>query len=83
MPTTKPRYTVTDTGDVEAMLDAAQHRWPAVRDRRQLLLLLARTGSAAVAAEASDARRERQLDALRRAETLVDADVLLSDAAWR
>jgi hypothetical protein len=55
MPTTKPRYTVTDAGEVTAMLDAAQRRWPQVTDRKALLLLLARTGRDAI--ESDEAKR--------------------------
>jgi len=87
MPTTQPRYTVTDTGQLREMLDLAQRRWPEVRDRRQLLLRLADLGANRVAAEldvtASRQRRERQQAAISRAPELVDVDVLLSDAAWR
>jgi hypothetical protein len=87
MPTTQPRYTVTDTGDIRAMLDLAQRRWPQVSDRRQLLLRLARTGGEQLKAEldAGDrrTRMERQAAALGRATDLVDPDVLLSDAPWR
>jgi hypothetical protein len=87
MPTTQPRYTITDTGDIREMLDLAQRRWPDVRDRRQLLLRLAGAGRDRVAAELEasslERRSERQRAALRRGQDLVDADVLLSDAAWR
>lgn len=87
MPTSQPRYTITDTGDVREMLDLAQRRWPDVRDRRQLLLRLADAGRDRVAAELEQSGREgrfeRQQAALRRARELVDADVLLTDAAWR
>mgnify|MGYP006915253010 CR=1 FL=1 len=38
MPTTKPRYTVTDTGEVSELLDRAQRRWPDLHDRKKLLL---------------------------------------------
>jgi hypothetical protein len=51
MPTTKPRYTITDTGIVSDQLDAAQRRWPEVRDRKELLLRLAAAGRAAIARE--------------------------------
>jgi hypothetical protein len=51
MPTTKPRYTITDTGVVSEQLDAAQRRWPDVRDRKELLLRLATAGRAAIARE--------------------------------
>lgn len=69
------------------MLDAAQRRWPDVRDRKELLLRLTAAGSDAIAAEAAGEergrRRERQQEALRRAKELVDAEVLLADSAWR
>ena len=87
MPTTKPRYAITDTGEMARMLDDAQRRWPEVNDRRELLIRLAATGRDAIAAEsAADDRamlRDRQRAALSRARSLVDLDELLSDAAWR
>lgn len=87
MPTTQPRYSVTDTGEVEKMLDLAQLRWPDVRDRKQLLLRLAAVGRDAIAPDVDEGerarRRELQLAALGRACELVDADELLDDAAWR
>ncbi|HWC47783.1 MAG TPA: hypothetical protein VG448_02760 [Solirubrobacterales bacterium] len=57
MPTTKPRYTITDTGTVSEQLDAAQQRWPEVRDRKELLLRLAAAGKAAITREI-DQRRQ-------------------------
>lgn len=57
MPTSKPRYTLTDTGDLSQQLDRAQRRWPDVRDRKQLLLNLAATGSEAIEQEAATRRR--------------------------
>jgi hypothetical protein len=87
VPTTQPRYTVTDTGDMLEMLDLAHRRWPEIEDRRQLLLRLARVGAEQVASEldstAATERRERQQRAMSRAGQLVDVDLLLSDAAWR
>ena len=56
MPTTKPRYTVTDTGELSELLDAAQRRWPDVPDRKDLLLKLVATGGEAIEREAA-ARR--------------------------
>ena len=86
-PTTRPRYTITDTGEIAGRLDAAQRRWPDVQDRKELLLRLAAAGSEAIAAESAEEerglQRRRQREALRRAPELLDADVLLSDAAWR
>jgi hypothetical protein len=57
MPTTKPRYTITDTGTVSEQLDEAQRRWPEVRDRKELLLRLAAAGKAAITREI-DQRRQ-------------------------
>lgn len=56
MPTTKPRYTVTDSGSVSELLDEAQRHWPEVTDRKQLLLRLAETGCEAIEREGA-ARR--------------------------
>lgn len=87
VPTTHPRYTVTDTGELHELLDIAQRRWPDVQDRRQLLLRLASAGASRVAAELHEAdarlRRERQAAALARASDLIDTDILLTDGAWR
>lgn len=87
MPTTHPRYTVTDTGELRDMLDLAQAQWPDVEDRRQLLLRLVALGGEAVAeqvgSEALRRRSDAQREALRRAVGLVDVDELLADAAWR
>lgn len=86
LPTTKPRYTVTDTGHLAELLDAAARRWPDVVDRKQLLLRLAEEGhhalaSAEVATVARD-RRGRVALALERIPSLVDVDRLLADEAW-
>jgi hypothetical protein len=57
MPTTRPRYTLTDTGALRQQLDEAQRRWPKVRDRKELLLRLAEAGRKAIAHEAEERRR--------------------------
>lgn len=54
MPTTRPRYTVTDTGELGEQLDLAQRRWPEIRDRKVLLLRLVDAGREAIAREAAD-----------------------------
>jgi len=54
MPTTKPRYTLTDTGALREQLDEAQRRWPEVRDRKALLLRLTAAGRAAIEREARE-----------------------------
>ena len=85
MPTTKPRYTITDTGETAELLDLAARAWPGVDDRRQLLLRLLDAGREVAEREAEDAadRRERRREALRRATDGLDVELLLSDAAWR
>lgn len=84
MPTTRPRYTVTDTGHTAELLDLAQRAWPEVTDRRQLLLRLTEIGGEALGAKLADheQRRERQRRGLERAARLVDVDTLLGDQAW-
>ena len=86
MPTTKPRYTFTDSGHVQALLDAAQQRWPEVTDRKTLLLRLAEEGRNALESEVeqltNEERRKRTQTALERIPSLVDAELLLSDRAW-
>ena len=57
MPTTRPRYTLTDTGTLREQLDEAQRRWPDVRSRKELLLRLAEAGRKAIAGEADERRK--------------------------
>ena len=54
MPTNKPRYTFTDTGELTEMLDLAERRWPAITDRKALLLQLATAGAESVKAEVAN-----------------------------
>src|SRR4051794_41859284 len=86
VPTTRPRYTLTDTGAVEEMLDIAQRRWPGV-ERKELLLRLTAAGRDAVAQELDQRegteRRERQSTAMREGAGLVDAGGPLADAPGR
>lgn len=86
VPTTRPRYTITDTGSIRALLDDAQLRWPGVRDRKELLLRLAQAGhdslhSPRAEAEESD-RRERQRAALSSLQRTIDWDAIRDDQAW-
>ena len=87
MPTTHPRYTITDTGPVRALLDDAQRRWPEVADRKKLLLRLAQTGHDSLHLSDADAeterRRERQRTALAGLQRTVDWDAIRNDQAWR
>jgi sulfite reductase beta subunit-like hemoprotein len=57
MPTSKPRYMLTDTGELSELLDVAQRRWPEVANRKELLLRLAAAGAETIATEA-EKRRE-------------------------
>ena len=86
MPTTRPRYTFTDTGHLRDLLDAAQGRWPEVTDRKALLLKLAEEGYVAVRSGEEDLtaseRRVRAQAALERIRSLTDLELLLSDRAW-
>lgn len=54
MPTTKPRYTLTDSGALSELLDEAQQRWPQVRNRKELLLRLAEAGREAIEREGAE-----------------------------
>ena len=85
VPTTRPRYTVTDTGEVAEMLDLAQRAWPEIVNRKELLLRLATEGRDAARARLDGAdderRRAAQRAALARAPELIDVELLLSDAA--
>ncbi|HEY1690092.1 MAG TPA: hypothetical protein VGF95_14650 [Solirubrobacteraceae bacterium] len=87
MPTTKPRYTITDTGPISTLLDDAQGRWPEVRDRKALLLRLAEAGHEALqleqAGERGKERRRAQRDALLGLQRSVDWDSIRDDQAWR
>jgi hypothetical protein len=93
---TRPRYTVTDTGQTSELLDLAQQVWPEVTDRRELLLRLTRAGGLALQSQLADedARRERQRVGLQRAAQLVASGlrparrrrrvalILLDKSAW-
>jgi hypothetical protein len=87
MPTTHPRYTVTDTGALSELLDDAQHRWPDVHDRKELLLRLARAGHRSLNLDESDAGARRRLGqqraALTRLQRAVDWGAIRDDQAWR
>jgi len=84
VPTTRPRYSVTDTGKTAKLLDLAARAWPEVQDRKELLLRLAEAGAGAVERDLQegDAARERRREALLRSRDLLDADVLLTDQPW-
>jgi hypothetical protein len=86
VPTTKPRYTFTDTGPLRELLDAAHQRWPEISDRKDLLLRLAEEGHKALELGdeqiSEENRRARAQTALGRIPELVDAELLLSDRAW-
>ncbi len=87
MPTTRPRYTFTDTGHVRDLLDCAQRQWPEIEDRKQLLLRLAESGHELIAqmdAAADTVRkRERRRTALAELRRIVDWNAIADDQAWR
>jgi hypothetical protein len=86
VPTTKPRYTFTDSGHLKTLLDAAQETWPETTDRKVLLLRLVEQGHEALESReeelAAEERCARARTALERIPSLVDREVLLSDRAW-
>lgn len=86
MPTTRPRYTFTDTGALRDLLDDAQRHWPA-EDRKDLLLRLAQAGHETLRLAEIDADAARRRAAQRRAlaslRQLVDWDAIGDDQAWR
>ena len=87
MPTTQPRYTLTDTGALRSLLDDAQRHWPEIHGRKELLLRLAHAGHdslrlSELAAEATR-RHERQGDALSRLRDAVEWSAISDDQAWR
>jgi len=87
MPTTRPRYTVTDTGQLRGLLDEAQRRWPEIESRKELLLRLAQTGHESLrsdeAAQETALRSDRQSAALASLQRSVDWDAIRDDQAWR
>ena len=86
MPTSKPRYQITDTGPLSDMLDLAEVEWPDA-GRKELLVRLAELGHERLLEnerQALDlARRQRQRLALERVVVSIDVEALLDDAAWR
>ena len=88
VPTSRPRYAITDTAAVARMLDDAAGRWPELAgDRKALLMRVLEIGARAVAAETADgpaaSAGDQRIRLTRRLPDLVDVDALLSDAAWR
>lgn len=60
MPTTKPRYAITETPAVSRALEAARRKWPEDRDRpSRLLLHLVSEGERAIAPELDEGRARR------------------------
>jgi hypothetical protein len=86
VPTTKPRYAITDTAAVARTLDDAARRWPELADdRKALLLRVLEVGARTLAADAdaTASASERRMRVTRRLPDLVDVRALLDDAAWR
>ncbi len=89
VPTTHPRYAITDTGTVRELLDDAQRQWPEVGNRKELLLRLAQAGHDALSRERAqaeaeaDRRRECQRASLLDLQHLVNWNAISDDQAWR
>ncbi len=87
MPTSKPRYAITDTTAVARTLDDAARRWPELaEDRKALLLRVLEVGARTLANEPRDESvpaSEQRLRVTRRLPDLVDVSALLDDAPWR
>lgn len=60
MPTTRPRYQVTETAEIQHALDLAAQRWPGV-PRSRLLVRLVQAGSQSLMAQAEGDRQQRAL----------------------
>ncbi len=86
MPTTRPRYTITDTDPISALLDDAHRQWPGITDRKELLLRLAQAGHDSLNLDRAEAeennRRERQRAALANLQRTVDWGAIRDDQAW-
>jgi hypothetical protein len=66
MPTTRPRYTLTETDQLAAALDVAERRWPQdAATRSRLLLRLIDAGREAIVADRAR-ETQRRLDAIER-----------------
>ena len=87
MPTSKPRYAITDTTAVARTLDDAARLWPELADdRKALLLRVLEVGARTLANEPRDEpvpASEQRLRVTRRLPDLVDVSALLDDAPWR
>ncbi len=64
VPTTRPRYVVTETDELAAALDHAAQRWPQLT-RPQLLVRLALEGRRTMQ-DTAEAQRRQRLEVLRK-----------------
>jgi len=62
MPTTRPRYQITETDEVARALDAAERRWPGEPRSRLIVRLVTENGESIN--EVSDAETARRLAAI-------------------
>jgi len=66
VPTTRPRYTLTETDELKAALERAARRWPDdAGSRTRLLLRLIEAGDAKLEDE-QEGRRRRRIEAAKR-----------------
>jgi hypothetical protein len=63
MPTLKPRYTITDTGEASEWLDIAQEAWPGLK-RKQAALRLMKTGADELTREVKAEKRRKAIEGL-------------------
>ena len=59
MPTTRPRYQITETDEVSRALDAAEVRWPGEPRSRLLVRLIVESGESVREAAIDEATRRR------------------------
>lgn len=65
MPTTKPRYAITETPEISHALEVARRKWPEESDRPGKLILRLINGSASRIDDQLEQDPERRLQAIR------------------
>jgi hypothetical protein len=74
MPTTRPRYPVTETDDIAAILDEAALKWPGVPRSRLVVMVLTDWASGGVGIEARREGRRALAGSLPQSAGLYDRD---------
>ncbi len=78
MPTTRPRYQVTETDEIARALDAAAQRWPGEPRSRLVVRLIVESGRVA-----SEVNEEQLAQRLRALNELAGSFPGLSRPGWR